>query len=96
MATQTVETEPGPRPGLPSPIPRLDAAQAFRHDFGFLRPDPRGRRFCRDDRPSANIFFRGFRALAFQILSLQILYFLTGFGHQALRPPSNAKLASRL
>jgi hypothetical protein len=53
MATETVETVPGPRPGLPSPIslawmPRkLSAASS--DSFDLIRG---GRRYCRDHRPS--------------------------------------------
>ncbi|HET7105623.1 MAG TPA: acyltransferase [Candidatus Acidoferrum sp.] len=85
MATQSVETEPGPRPGLPSlnPLvwmPRklsatasdsfdlIRAVAAFAVMIGHLR----------------TFFFVDFQHLQSKSFALQVLYFLTGFGHQAV------------
>src|SRR5437660_11032583 len=85
MATQSVETEPGPRPGLSSPIsftwmPRklsaaasdsfdlIRAVAAFAVMVGHLR----------------TFFFVDFQHLQSKSFVLQILYFLTVFGHQAV------------
>ncbi|HXJ14034.1 MAG TPA: acyltransferase family protein, partial [Candidatus Limnocylindrales bacterium] len=85
MATQSVETEPGPRPGLPSPIslawmPRklsatasdsfdlIRAVAAFAVMIGHLR----------------TFFFVDFQHLQSKSFALEFLYFLTGFGHQAV------------
>ena len=85
MATQSVESEPGPRPGLSSPIsftwmPRklsaaasdsfdlIRAVAAFAVMIGHLR----------------TFFFVDFQHLQSKSFALQILYFLTGFGHQAV------------